>query len=60
MDFEAARKHMVDSQVRPNDVTDSGLIKAMGAVGRYFESGELTLTYKRLAIITIGLLRKQE
>lgn len=34
MDTAKARKHMVDSQVRPNDVTDQALIKAMGLVPR--------------------------
>lgn len=34
MDFEAARKHMVDSQVRPNDVTDPRLQRAMETVPR--------------------------
>lgn len=34
MDMAKARKHMVDSQVRPNDVTDSILIKAMGDTPR--------------------------
>ncbi|MEM9810575.1 MAG: protein-L-isoaspartate O-methyltransferase [Pseudomonadota bacterium] len=34
MDTVKARKHMVDSQVRPNDVTDIGLQAAMGNVPR--------------------------
>lgn len=34
MDLEAARIAMVDSQVRPNDVTDRRLIAAMGAIPR--------------------------
>lgn len=34
MDTAKARKHMVDSQVRPNDVTDKDLIRAMGTLPR--------------------------
>ena len=34
MDFEAARKHMVDSQVRTNDVTDPRIQRAFEAVPR--------------------------
>ncbi|MEO0319341.1 MAG: protein-L-isoaspartate O-methyltransferase [Pseudomonadota bacterium] len=34
MDYQAARKHMVASQVRPNDVTDLALQKALEAVPR--------------------------
>lgn len=34
MDFEAARKHMVDSQVRPNDVTDLRIQRAFETVPR--------------------------
>jgi len=34
MDFAAARKNLVDSQVRPHNVTDKALIKAMGDVQR--------------------------
>ncbi len=34
MDFQAARKHMVDSQVRPNDVTDLRLHRAMEEIPR--------------------------
>jgi protein-L-isoaspartate(D-aspartate) O-methyltransferase len=34
LDLEAARIAMVDSQVRPNDVTDRRLIAAMGAIPR--------------------------
>lgn len=34
MDFEAARKHMVDSQVRPNDVTDIRTQRAFETVPR--------------------------
>lgn len=34
MDFEAARKHMVDSQVRTNDVTDLRILNALETVPR--------------------------
>ncbi|MBY0423600.1 MAG: protein-L-isoaspartate O-methyltransferase [Parvularculaceae bacterium] len=34
MDYAAARKHMVDSQVRPNDVTDLALQTALETVPR--------------------------
>ena len=34
MDLEAARTAMIDSQVRPNDVTDKRLISAMAVVPR--------------------------
>ncbi len=34
MDFEAARKHMVDSQVRPNDVTDLRIQRAFETIPR--------------------------
>lgn len=34
MDYVKARKHMVDSQVRPNDVTDIGLQQAMENIAR--------------------------
>ena len=34
MDLEAARTAMIDSQVRPNDVTDRRLISAMASVAR--------------------------
>jgi len=47
MDTAKARKHMVDSQVRPNDVTDSGLIKAMGRIPRedFVPSNRRSLAY---------------
>lgn len=34
MDFEAARKHMVDSQVRPSDVTDPRVLRAFETAPR--------------------------
>lgn len=32
--FDAARLHMIDSQIRPSDVTDPQLLEAFGAVAR--------------------------
>ena len=34
MNYEAARRHMVDSQVRPNDVTDLRIQRAMETIPR--------------------------
>ncbi|MCR9219799.1 MAG: protein-L-isoaspartate O-methyltransferase [Alphaproteobacteria bacterium] len=34
MDFEIARRNMVASQLRPNEVTDAGVLAAMGALPR--------------------------
>jgi len=34
MDFAAARRIMVDSQIRPNDVTDPDLVSALMRVAR--------------------------
>ena len=34
MDYPAARQHMVESQIRPNRVTDSRIISAMGEIPR--------------------------
>ena len=34
MDFQAARKHMVDSQVRPHDVTDTRVHAAFETIAR--------------------------
>ena len=34
MDFSAARQHMADSQVRPNDVTDPRILRAFETVER--------------------------
>lgn len=34
MDYATARRHLVESQVRPNDVTDSGLLAAMETTPR--------------------------
>ena len=34
MDFEAARRAMIDSQLRPEGVTDGAVLAAMGSVAR--------------------------
>ena len=34
MDFELARRNMVESQVRPNQVTDAGLVAALSEIPR--------------------------
>lgn len=34
LDYAAARKNMVDGQVRPNDVTDVAILEAMGEIAR--------------------------
>src|SRR5687768_12307365 len=34
MDFEAARRAMIDSQLRPEGVTDAAVLAAMGSVAR--------------------------
>ena len=34
MDFDIARRNMVDSQIRPNNVTEERLIGAMAALPR--------------------------
>jgi protein-L-isoaspartate(D-aspartate) O-methyltransferase len=34
-DFAAARENMIESQVRPNGITDRRIIQAMGAVARH-------------------------
>ena len=52
MDFAAARKHMVDSQVRPNDVTDLVLQTAMETLPReqFVPSNRKGLAYAELGI----------
>jgi protein-L-isoaspartate(D-aspartate) O-methyltransferase len=47
LDLQAARAAMIDSQVRPNDVTDRRLIAAMAAVPReaFVSANRLTLAY---------------
>ena len=34
MDFSVARRHMVDCQIRPNQVTDENIISLFGAIPR--------------------------
>lgn len=52
MDFAEARKHMVDSQVRPSDVTDIGLQIAMETLPRerFVPSNRKNLAYAELGI----------
>lgn len=52
MDFASARKHMVDSQVRPNDVTDIGLQIAMETLPRemFVPTNRKSLAYAELGI----------
>jgi len=47
LDLQAARAAMIDSQVRPNDVTDRRLIAAMAAVPRdaFVPANRLSLAY---------------
>ena len=54
MDLEAARTAMIDSQVRPNDVTDRRLISAMLTVAReaFVPAGRRAVAYAELPIET--------
>ncbi|MEP7210628.1 MAG: protein-L-isoaspartate O-methyltransferase [Alphaproteobacteria bacterium] len=54
MDLEAARTAMIDSQVRPNDVTDRRLIAAMASVPRetFVPAGREALAYADCAVET--------
>ena len=52
MDFAAARKHMVDSQVKPNDVTDLRIQRAMESLPRenFVPANKKSLAYAEIAI----------
>ena len=52
LDFAAARKNMVDSQVRTNDVTDVEIQEAMGAIARerFCPPGREDLAYAEATI----------
>ena len=54
MDFTAARTALIDSQVRPNDVTDRRLIGAMAAVPReiFVPAGRRAAAYADVAVET--------
>lgn len=54
MDFANARRIMVDSQIRPNDVTDPALVSAFLNVAReaYVPSSRKTVAYSELEIET--------
>jgi protein-L-isoaspartate(D-aspartate) O-methyltransferase len=47
MDFSVARRHMVDCQIRPNQVTDENLISLFGAIPRerFAPAGQQALAY---------------
>ncbi|MDE0814946.1 MAG: protein-L-isoaspartate O-methyltransferase [Alphaproteobacteria bacterium] len=47
MDFSVARRHMVDCQIRPNQVTDENLISLFGAIPReqFAPDGQQALAY---------------
>ncbi|WP_306252760.1 protein-L-isoaspartate O-methyltransferase [Parvularcula sp. IMCC14364] len=53
MDFATARKHMVDSQVRPNDVTNSALQQAMERLPRelFVPGNQQAMAYAELDIM---------
>ncbi|MEM1106433.1 MAG: protein-L-isoaspartate O-methyltransferase [Pseudomonadota bacterium] len=54
MDFAAARKIMVDSQIRPNDVTDPEIVRAFLSVPReeFVPSAKKSIAYSELEIAT--------
>jgi protein-L-isoaspartate O-methyltransferase len=54
LDLEAARTAMIDSQVRPNDVTDRRLISAMTTVAReaFVPASRRAVAYAELPIET--------
>ena len=54
VDLEAARTAMIDSQVRPNDVTDRRLIAAMASIPRevFVPAGREALAYADCAVET--------
>jgi len=54
MDFEAARRTMVDSQIRPDDVTDPEIVRAFLKVPReaFLPASQKMLAYSELEIAT--------
>ncbi len=54
MDFAAARRIMVDSQIRPNDVTDPALVAALLEVAReaFVPASRKSVAYSELEIET--------
>ncbi len=52
MDFATARKHMVDSQVRPNDVTNAALQQAMETLPRelFVPGNQQSMAYAEMDI----------
>jgi len=54
MDYAAARRIMVDSQIRPNDVTDPEIVSALMKVAReaYVPASRKAIAYSELEIET--------
>lgn len=54
MDFDAARRIMVDSQIRPNDVTDPEIVRAFLTVPReaFVPSSKRSIAYSEFEIVT--------
>ena len=54
MDFAAARKIMVDSQIRPNDVTDPDIVRAFMTVPReaFLPASKQSIAYSEMEITT--------
>ena len=54
MDFEIARRKLVDCQVRPNDVTDEAVINAFATVAReaFLPKAKQALAYSELELKT--------
>ncbi|MEO0981378.1 MAG: protein-L-isoaspartate O-methyltransferase [Pseudomonadota bacterium] len=54
MDFDAARRNMVDSQIRPNDVTDPDIVAAFLKTPReiFTPKSKMSLAYSELEIET--------
>ncbi len=54
LDFEAARRTMVDSQIRPNDVTDPAIVRAFLRVPReaFVPNSHRPVAYSELEIAT--------
>lgn len=55
MEFEVARRKLVDGQVRPNDVTDEAVIKAFDTVPReaFLPKAKQPLAYSELVLKTV-------
>lgn len=55
MDFETARRKMIESQIRPNDVTDMDVVQAFASVPReaFVPKAKQALAYSELEIATV-------